>query len=393
MNRRKALSIICILVMSFNIVVSYVYADTVAYDIQPVDEEIPGDTSEPVLPPAPVPSPNPTPTPVPTPEPEPLPEPEPVPQPKPVPTPVPTPSPAPNPAPNPAPGPGPAPAPGNTGTHADNSTGDVSLNLISLSFNAGNLVPEFRPDIYEYNIYIEKPKTAFACIADYTAESDEAEVTISGPEDINDEDVKKTIEVTDGNGNTNTYVVNIHIIQKDELCINNVLYKVQKPELKKLPGKFKLKDLELNGTIYMAALSENKEIYMIEYISETEDRLWFAVLSDNKDLIPAEVLVRKGKKIVELKTDNTVYYFQKGKEGVRLYFKDSESGELIPLHQDTSEKKNSITLSKPLLSIGAVLILLLLIMAILAYTRKNRHTSEKNDCKPYFLIDEDRDKE
>lgn len=143
----------------------------------------------------------------------------------------------------------------------------------------------------------------------------------------------------------------------------------------------------------MAALSENKEIYMIEYVSETEDRLWFAVLSDNKDLIPAEVLVRKGKKVVELKTDNTVYYFQKGKDGVRLYFKDSESGELIPLHQDTSEQKNSYTLSKPLLSIGAVFILLLLVMVILAYTRKNRHTSEKNDCKPYFLIDEDRDEE
>lgn len=236
----------------------------------------------------------------------------------------------------------------------------------SLTIDCGKLVPEFQPDVYEYTVYVDSDAENKSCVTTVEFDGDDVGVNVQGPVEFENEDVTKTVTLSDSDGDRTEYTINVHIAEDDEVIVDGMLYSlITEAEDSQLPPGFTASAGTFDGQNVKTAVSEDGNVTVIPFASaeNSSDITWYT-LNDNGTLgQPMEIREWDGQDymLIEPSDNDSVIMIK-------------SSGSIL----------DSITGSfgkYTLIAVAAVVVLILLI-CILSAVRKHQR-KEKSDGR-YF---------
>lgn len=236
----------------------------------------------------------------------------------------------------------------------------------SLTIDCGTLVPEFQPDVYEYTVYVDSDAENRSCVTTVEFDGDDVGVNVEGPVEFEDEDITKTVTLSDSDDDRTVYTINVHIAKDDEIIIDGMLYSlITDVDDNQLPPGFSAASGTFDGQNVKTAVSEDGNVTVVPFASvdDSADITWYTINANGSLGQPMEIREWDGQDymLIEPSDNDSVIMIK-------------SSGSIL----------DSITGSfgkYTLMAVAAVVVLILLI-CILSAVRKHQR-KEKSDGR-YF---------
>ena len=293
--------------------------------------------------------------------------------------------------------------PGETAPSANNTGGSlvkIDTRLSSLNMSCGALVPAFSPDIYEYTVYISDGQENKECTTVAMPINVAARVTAEGPKTIEKEDVVKKVISIGPSGEKSEYIINIHIIRKNELLVENKLYKISdNPDISLLPAGLKVYTYELNGEkikVAKVAKERNNKLLFLQYVnvSDEKDYLWYSLNTSNKSVYPIEVKEVEGRNSIVISSGVDLIY-NDGPEGTGYYVYNPNNNkfEYIVPEEDSKLSQDNILDYHSVIYYGLIISTAVALCAVASciFLYKKAKRLDKKESKyfrPYIAVQE-----
>ena len=236
----------------------------------------------------------------------------------------------------------------------------------SLTIDCGTLVPEFQPDVYEYTVYVDSDAENRSCVTTVEVDGDDVGANVEGPVEFEDEDITKTVTLSDSDDDRTVYTINVHIAKDDEIIIDGMLYTlITDVDDSQLPPGFSAASGTFDGQNVKTAISEDGNVTVVPFacVDDSADITWYTTNANGSLGQPMEIREWDGQDymLIEPSDNDSVIMIK-------------SSGSIL----------DSITGSfgkYTLIAVAAVVVLILLI-CILSAARKHQR-KEKSDGR-YF---------
>lgn len=187
----------------------------------------------------------------------------------------------------------------------------------SLGMDCGKLVPEFSPDVYEYTVYITPDAENRSCVTTVEFDGNDIEVNVDGPFEIANEDITKTITLSDSDGDNTIYTINVHIATEDEIIENGMLYTlVTNIDSAEIPNGFTSITNTYQDKDIVMAISEDGNISMVPFVAanDTKNIKWYTLDNEGNIDKPMEIINLEGKDymLIEPSADNSLIMIETG---------------------------------------------------------------------------------
>ncbi len=245
--------------------------------------------------------------------------------------------------------PDPTPTPSETTSQTQTTTETETLSsdtsLSSLDISAGELVPEFSSDVYEYTVYAGEEATK--CTLSAVATSSTSSVSISGEADLIDELTSRIITVTAEDGSQANYTINIVKSDKPIYGATVIIDDIEYESFQNLsetlaPSGFTLSKASYGDEEISVFKNKDNTIVITQlHLKDSDTVGWFLFNSEeNPAFTPIEVIDLDGVKYAVFASNlNRIYGIQGDKEGYFVYDPNTEEFIFIESDLDKSSEQ------------------------------------------------------
>lgn len=247
----------------------------------------------------------------------------------------------------------------------------------SLGIDCGTLVPKFSPDIYEYTVYITPDAENRSCVTTVEFDGNDVDVNIEGPFEIANEDITKTITLSDSDGDSIVYTINVHIAADDEIIENGMLYTlVTNVDSAEIPEGFTGIANTYEDKEITMAISKDGNISMVPFVAanDSESIKWYTLDDEGNIDRPLEIITFEGQDhiLIEPSDDNALIMIKSGENNF-------------------SSVKNFFGKYSIIIICTCIIVILAILLLLLKRNQNKKKRKGKQYFRPHLTLEDEED--